>query len=162
MNYLIRYKMVYNEKTSVDPKFDSVADIGHGKENVCIKVRVIWLWKVPAFLNPCECSSLEMVLIDEKVSDFHYNSFLIWLYLIEGYIYRWSYSYLQYVLNNLFWSFYLCFRREKFMFLYGSSLCICLNQSLKRDKFMRCPISQFFHRVVSTAQLFIPTKLCFK
>jgi hypothetical protein len=29
--------MVYNEKISVDSKFDSVADIGHGKENVRIK-----------------------------------------------------------------------------------------------------------------------------
>ncbi|GAU30100.1 hypothetical protein TSUD_55840 [Trifolium subterraneum] len=51
---------------NVDIEFDHVADILPGKENVPIKVRVIHLWKVPAFLNPSESSSLEMVLIDEK------------------------------------------------------------------------------------------------
>jgi hypothetical protein len=60
-------KMVYNEKAVVDSKFDDVADIASGKDNFCIRVRVVRLWKVPAFLNPSEYSSLEMVLIDEKV-----------------------------------------------------------------------------------------------
>jgi hypothetical protein len=55
----------------VDAKFDDVADILPGKENFHIKVRVLRLWKVPAFLNPCESSSLEMVLVDEKVSDIY-------------------------------------------------------------------------------------------
>ncbi|GAU33421.1 hypothetical protein TSUD_21140 [Trifolium subterraneum] len=31
-----------------------------------IKVKVLRLWKVPAFLNPNEFSSIEMVLMDEK------------------------------------------------------------------------------------------------
>jgi hypothetical protein len=30
------------------------------------------LWKVPAFLNPSEYSSIEMVLIDEKVGYLFY------------------------------------------------------------------------------------------
>jgi hypothetical protein len=60
--------MVYNEKGVVDSNFDAVADIASGKENFCIRVRVVRMWKVPAFLNPSEYASLEMVLIDEKVS----------------------------------------------------------------------------------------------
>jgi hypothetical protein len=59
--------MVYNEKANVGSKFDDVADIASGKDNFCIRVRVVRLWKVPAFLKPSEYSSLEMVLIDEKV-----------------------------------------------------------------------------------------------
>ncbi|KAK2458862.1 DEAD-box ATP-dependent RNA helicase [Trifolium repens] len=34
--------------------------------NADSKVRVVHLWKVPAFLNPSESSSLEMVLVVEK------------------------------------------------------------------------------------------------
>jgi hypothetical protein len=60
--------MVYNEKAVVDSKFDDVADIASGRDNFCIRVRVVRLSKVPAFLNPSEYGSLEMVLIDEKVS----------------------------------------------------------------------------------------------
>jgi hypothetical protein len=60
--------MVYNEKADVESRFDCVADIASGKDNFSIRVRVVRLWKVPAFLNPSEYSSLEMVLIDEKVA----------------------------------------------------------------------------------------------
>jgi hypothetical protein len=60
--------MVYNEKAVVDSKFDDVADIASGRDNFCIRVRVVRLWKVHAFLNPSEYGFLEMVLIDEKVS----------------------------------------------------------------------------------------------
>ncbi|KAK2395640.1 replication protein A 70 kDa DNA-binding subunit [Trifolium repens] len=59
-------KMVHNEKGKVDIKFDDVADILPGKENICINVRVLRLWMVPAFLNPCESSFLDMILIDKK------------------------------------------------------------------------------------------------
>jgi hypothetical protein len=60
-------RMVYNEKLNVESKFDVVADIVPGNENFRIKIRVVCMWKVPAFLNPTESVSLEMVLIDEKV-----------------------------------------------------------------------------------------------
>lgn len=82
--------MVCNEKWKVDAKFDDVADILPGKENVHIKVRVLRLWKFPAFLNPCKSSSLEMVLVDEKVNDIYNYVSYIWLYFIYGYtfIYR--------------------------------------------------------------------------
>jgi hypothetical protein len=66
-------KMVYNEKEKVASKIDSVAEILPGKENARIKVRVIRMWKVPAFINPSESSSLQLVLIDEKVRLFYYN-----------------------------------------------------------------------------------------
>jgi hypothetical protein len=48
-------------------KFDDIADILPGKEDVRINVRVLRLWKVPAFLNPSESTSIEMVLVDQKV-----------------------------------------------------------------------------------------------
>jgi hypothetical protein len=50
--------MVCNEKWKVDAKFDDVADILPGKENVHIKVRVLRLWKFPAFLNPVSLALL--------------------------------------------------------------------------------------------------------
>jgi hypothetical protein len=59
--------MVFMEKTTSEMNFDDIADILPGKENVCINVRVLRLWKVHAFLNPSESSSIEMVLVDQKV-----------------------------------------------------------------------------------------------
>jgi hypothetical protein len=48
-------------------KFDDVAEVVPNQGSVRIKVRVLRLWKIPSFLNPSEISSIEMVLIDEKV-----------------------------------------------------------------------------------------------
>ncbi|KAK2383282.1 Transcription initiation factor IIF, beta subunit [Trifolium repens] len=48
-------------------RFDSIAEILPDKETVRIQVRVLKLWKVPAFPNLAETSSIEMVLVDEKV-----------------------------------------------------------------------------------------------
>jgi hypothetical protein len=60
--------MVYNEKRKVELEVDDLADILAGKENVRIRVRIVRLWKVPSFVNPSDSISLEMVLVDEKVS----------------------------------------------------------------------------------------------
>jgi hypothetical protein len=69
-------------------KFDSVAKILPNKETVRIQVRVLRLWKVHAFLNPTETSSIEMVMVDEKVSIwlclffcFKFNKHGIWFIL---------------------------------------------------------------------------------
>jgi hypothetical protein len=64
----ILFIMVYNEQVSVDSKFADVAEILAGKEDAAIRVRVVRMWKAPGFLNPSETNSLEMVLIDAKVS----------------------------------------------------------------------------------------------
>ncbi|GAU39160.1 hypothetical protein TSUD_147820 [Trifolium subterraneum] len=58
--------MVRNDGLKVDEMFNDVADILPGREDVQIKVRVLRLWKVSAFLNPIETSSIEMILVDEK------------------------------------------------------------------------------------------------
>jgi hypothetical protein len=55
--------MVHMEKRKVEVQFDDLADILPGKEVVRIRVRIVLLWKVLAFLNPSESSSLEMVLV---------------------------------------------------------------------------------------------------
>ncbi|KAK2386667.1 eukaryotic translation initiation factor 4E-1 [Trifolium repens] len=47
--------------------FDDVAEIVPNQGSTRIKVRVLRLWKIPSFLNPSEISSIEMVLIDEKI-----------------------------------------------------------------------------------------------
>ncbi|KAK2360832.1 replication protein A 70 kDa DNA-binding subunit [Trifolium repens] len=88
--------MVCNEKWKVDAKFDDVADILPGKENVHIKVRVLRLRKFPAFLNPCEFSSLEMVLVDEKAGKIHASIRKHVIYMFEsklekGQVYEMSY-----------------------------------------------------------------------
>jgi hypothetical protein len=59
--------MVSMENTTSEMNFDDIADILPGKENVCINVRVLRLWKVPAYLNPYESSSIEIVLVDQKL-----------------------------------------------------------------------------------------------
>ncbi|KAK2409944.1 replication protein A 70 kDa DNA-binding subunit [Trifolium repens] len=65
--------MVFMEKTTSEMNFDDIADILPGKENVCINVRVLRLWKVHAFLNPSESSSIEMVLVDQKHLCVHFE-----------------------------------------------------------------------------------------
>jgi hypothetical protein len=59
--------MVFNESVTCNTKFDAIADIHPGKENIRINVRVLRLWKVPTFLNPSENGSMEMVLVDDQV-----------------------------------------------------------------------------------------------
>ncbi|KAK2365938.1 replication factor A protein [Trifolium repens] len=76
--------MVYNEKAVVDSKFDDVADIASGRDNFCIRVRVVRLSKVPAFLNPSEYGSLEMVLIDEKGGKIHASIKKQLMYMYES------------------------------------------------------------------------------
>jgi len=51
----------------MEKSIDCLADIALGRENWRIKVRVLRMWVVPAFLKPDETNSLEMVLIDQKV-----------------------------------------------------------------------------------------------
>jgi hypothetical protein len=61
--------MVHNESENIstEVKFDDVADLLPGNENVNIRVKVLRLWRVPAFFNHSETNSVEMVLIDHKV-----------------------------------------------------------------------------------------------
>jgi hypothetical protein len=74
--------MVHMKKGKVEVQFDDVVDILPGKEDVRIWVRVVHLWKVPAFLNPSESSSLEMVLVVEKVSNLCV-CLVFWLFVID-------------------------------------------------------------------------------
>jgi len=63
---------VYNLhfRIKMPPKYDNVVDLNPLKKNMQIKVRVIRLWKMPAYNNPSEFFSLEMVLCDKSVSSF--------------------------------------------------------------------------------------------
>ncbi|WJX34417.1 hypothetical protein P8452_22535 [Trifolium repens] len=51
--------------------FDDVADLLPGNENVNIRVKVLRLWRVPAFFNHSETNSVEMVLIVDKGGKIH-------------------------------------------------------------------------------------------
>jgi hypothetical protein len=68
---------VFKEQRHVDAKYVDVCGILPKKENGQIKVSVVLVWKVPAFVNPTETSSLEMVLIDGKVSYVYNDLFVI-------------------------------------------------------------------------------------
>jgi hypothetical protein len=70
--------MVFSEieNASGDSKFDCIADLMPDKDNLRVRVRILRLWKVPAFLNPLESSSMEMVLVDDKVK-FIVDNFLL-------------------------------------------------------------------------------------
>jgi hypothetical protein len=57
-----------DKKSEAGRNFDYLAEVVPGRESWRIKVRVLRMWKVPAFLNPSESNSIEMVLVDEKVS----------------------------------------------------------------------------------------------
>lgn len=50
------------------PTITSVKDIMAGKIEWRLIVRVIRLWRVPDFKNPEQDNSIEMLLLDEKVS----------------------------------------------------------------------------------------------
>jgi hypothetical protein len=56
-----------NENISTEVKFDDVAGLLPGNENVNIRVKVLHFWRVPAFFNHSETNSVDMVLIDDKV-----------------------------------------------------------------------------------------------
>ncbi|GAU22477.1 hypothetical protein TSUD_295960 [Trifolium subterraneum] len=51
--------MVHIQKAKHTAKFNDISEIDGGKEDLRIKARVIRMWKVPAFSNPSEYSSLE-------------------------------------------------------------------------------------------------------
>jgi hypothetical protein len=55
--FLFFLKIVYNAMEKGDSKFEDVADLLPGNENVRIKVRVVRLWNIPAFINPSETNS---------------------------------------------------------------------------------------------------------
>ncbi|GAU43363.1 hypothetical protein TSUD_82090 [Trifolium subterraneum] len=56
----------------IGKKFTNLCDISpEKKEGIRIKVRVSRLWKVSAFLNPSETSSIQMVLLDDKGGKIH-------------------------------------------------------------------------------------------
>ncbi|GAU17550.1 hypothetical protein TSUD_340940 [Trifolium subterraneum] len=76
--------MVYNQKAKVYVKFNDIADIDAGKEDLRIKARVIRMWKVPAFSNPSEFSSLEVILVDEKCGKIHATVGRQLIYMFEG------------------------------------------------------------------------------
>jgi hypothetical protein len=73
-------KMVHMKTGKVEVQFDDVADILPGKEDARIRVKVVRLWKVLAFLNPSKSSSLEMMLVDEKVK-FIWVCLVYWLFV---------------------------------------------------------------------------------
>jgi len=55
----------------MEKSIDSLADVMPGRETWRIKVCVLRIWEVPAFLKPDEINSLEMVLIDQKVFSYY-------------------------------------------------------------------------------------------
>jgi len=45
----------------------AIDDIVAGKIDCKIRVRIVNLWKIPDFNKPTEASSIELLLLDEKV-----------------------------------------------------------------------------------------------
>ncbi|KAK2416233.1 replication factor A protein [Trifolium repens] len=76
--------MVFNESATSNTKFDAIADIHPGKENIRINVRVLRLWKVPTFLNPSENGSMEMVLVDDQGGKIHASVKKQLIYMFES------------------------------------------------------------------------------
>jgi hypothetical protein len=58
-------------KGKMDTNFDALCDVLPGREAWRIKVRVARLWTVQTFMKPDRINSVEMVLIDKKVSCIH-------------------------------------------------------------------------------------------
>jgi hypothetical protein len=80
--------MVYNEQKNVDENCVDVSEILPGKENASIKVRIVRMWKAPAFLKPTETNSLEMVLIDSKVSFYKFHYFVYLCFVVYSVLIR--------------------------------------------------------------------------
>lgn len=54
----------------MSPSFDAISKIVPPREAWRLKVRVIRAWIVPSFGNPDSPNSMELILVDENVSDF--------------------------------------------------------------------------------------------
>lgn len=50
------------------PKFALFEEIDAGRIDWKVRVRIIYLYKLPKFNNPMNINSIEVVLIDDKVS----------------------------------------------------------------------------------------------
>jgi hypothetical protein len=98
--------------------FDDVAEIVPNQLSTRIKVRVLRLWKIPSFLNPSEISSIEMVLIDEKVS----LVFIYCLCCLFGLHMVCSFNMSLKVAWHLI---VILYRVPRFRVLLGSNCCIC-------------------------------------
>jgi hypothetical protein len=53
---------------AMNTAFDMLGSVSPGRESWRFKVRVLRLWTVSSFMKPDQANSIEMVLIDEKVS----------------------------------------------------------------------------------------------
>jgi hypothetical protein len=65
----------------METPFDLLCDVLPGRENWRFKVRVLRMWTIDSFMKPDEISSLELVLIDEKVC--YRYAYLFYLYVIR-------------------------------------------------------------------------------
>lgn len=106
----------------MDPVFDSLSDIKPGREAWRIRVRVIRLWKVPAFLSPGHTNSIEMVLVDDMVC-------LVFFFLCSLFFF----CYFSSVPSLFFFPISGIFSRvSRFMLPFGNSCCIVLRERFSR------------------------------
>lgn len=72
----------------MENSFNSVSEIVPGlKDGWKIKVRILRLWEVPAFLKPNQANSIEMVLIDERLI-FFFCELLFFIFMVVFFIFR--------------------------------------------------------------------------
>jgi hypothetical protein len=76
--------------------FDMLANVNPERESWCFNVRVIRLWTVYSTTKPGHLNSLEMILIDEKVSSSYLEIYYNQLFLITDFVH-----FVNYILNRL-------------------------------------------------------------
>jgi hypothetical protein len=76
--------------------FDMLATVNPDKDSWCFNVRVIRLWTVYSTTEPGHLNSLEMIIIDEKVSSSYLDIFTKQLFLITNFD-----QIVNYILNRL-------------------------------------------------------------
>lgn len=62
--------------------YDQISKLTLNRESIRLNVRVVRLWSVPAFNNPSETSSLDMILMDENVLQNVYLAFVLWILVL--------------------------------------------------------------------------------
>jgi hypothetical protein len=61
--------------------FDMLGSVSPGRNSWRFKVRVLRLWNAASFMKPDQPNSIEMVLIDEKVSTMFFSIYSLRLFV---------------------------------------------------------------------------------
>lgn len=144
-------------KGKMDSNFDALCHVLLGREAWRIEMRTARLWTIHTFVKPDQINSVEMVLIDDKVSCIHLSDLFV-----EFVCLCWVYCWVLYTLFYLRFCMLILVRVEKFMSLFASNCCTCFNICWLRERSTRLHIFRLLQALDLIDQPFILIRLSFR